>query len=438
MFNSKQIIIKLIISLTLYGAISPVLARPLYIEITGGKNIGVPIVVTDFVNAPTGNEVTDLAKVIRNDLANSGQFRSLPADPYQQTMDSSKVDLEAFKRTGAEYVVVGELQATFFGSYDVSFKIIDICKSNGAIIFSMRFPKQRPEHFRALAHHLSDLIFEQIIGVKGFFSTRIAYITIDRYLRKTVHTLTIADSDGYNDKPLVIAESPLMSPKWSPDGRFIAYVSFEGNRSAIKIVDVARGSIKKVSNFPGINGAPAWSPDGKSLAVVLSKDGTPNLYIVSLIDNSLQRITKSRAIDTEPYWSPDGKSLVFTSNRGGGPQIYRVLLGTGEVSRLTFDGDYNATPSITPDGNNLVMLHRYNGAFNIAVQSLKTGRVNLLTRASLDESPTIAPNGLMVLYGTKENNGEILGAVSLDGRFKMRLPVKDGNVKEPAWSPYLH
>jgi TolB protein len=358
-------------------------------------------------------------------------------DTHYQAIDASNVDVGSFKRLGAEHLVIGKVQPSEKGSYDVVFHLIDTCKSGDGPTFSMRFSGQRPEKFRALAHHISDLIFEKIIGVRGFFSTRIAYITIDRYPNKTVHTLTVADSDGYNDKPVVVSESPLMSPKWSPDGNSIAYVSFEGNRSSLKIVNVYNGSIKKVSNSPGINGAPAWSPDGKSLAMVLSKDGYPKIYVAGLEDKSIKRVTEGSSIDTEPCWDPSGQSIIFTSNRGGNPQVYRVMLNSKEVSRLTFNGDYNATPSITPDGSQLILLHKHDGAFNIAVQSLKTGKVNLLTRANLDESPTIAPNGLMVLYGTKENNGEILGAVSLDGRFKMRLPVKDGNVKEPAWSPYL-
>ena len=413
-------------------------AKPLYIQITGGKNIGVPIAITNFNDDALGLSVADLSGVIRNDLNNSGQFRVIPTGGLSsQPHDATAVSPTYFKGLGAEHVVVGNVIPSGDGTYDVIFQLIDMLKVNAGPSFSMKFTKQRPEKFRALAHHISDLIFEKIIGIRGIFSTRIAYITIDRVQDKTIHTLTVADSDGNNDKPLVVAKAPLMSPSWSPDGKSIAFVSFESNRSAIKTVDVASGVVRQISSSRGINGAPAWSPDGKSLAMVLSKDGSPKIYIASLENKNVRRVTSGNCIDTEPFWDPSGESIVFTSNRGGNPQIYRVLIGSGQISRLTFTGDYNATPSLTPDGQQLVMMHKSEGSFNIAVQSLKTGRVNLLTKANLDESPTIAPNGLMVLYGTKEKNGEILGAVSLDGRFKMRLPVKDGNVKEPAWSPYL-
>ena len=413
-------------------------AKPLHIQITGGKNIGVPIAITNFIDETSRASFADIASVVRNDLHNSGQFRVVPAESARpQPHDVSAVNVNLFKSLNVEHTVVGNIAANGNGTYDVMFQIVDICKNPGQALLTMRFANQRPEKFRALAHHISDLIFEKIIGIRGIFSTRIAYITVDRYQDKTIHTLTVADSDGNNDKPLVIAKAPLMSPAWSPDGKSIAFVSFEGNRSSIKVVDVTSGVVRQISNSPGINGAPSWSPDGQSLAMVLSKEGTPKIYVSNLITKNTRRITNGTGIDTEPFWDPTGSSIVFTSNRGGNPQIYRVMLDSLQVSRLTFDGDYNATPSITPDGKQLVMLHKKEGGYNIAVQSIATGRVTLLTKANLDESPTIAPNGLMVLYGTKENNGEILGAVSLDGRFKMRLPVKDGNVKEPAWSPYL-
>ena len=422
-------------------------AKPLYIEITGGHNIGIPIAVVPFSEqqhfSMRGEHIAELGNIVRNDLHNSGQFRALDFREFaQHPHDISEVNFKYWKQKGIEGLVIGKLRKSpdskYETTYDVTFHLIDVFKNHTIPLLSMNFKNQRPENLRALAHHISDLVFEKMTGVKGFFTTRIGYITVDHYQDKTVHTLTIADADGYNDKPLVSATYPLMSPVWSPRGDKIAYVSFRGNRSAIKIVNVISGQIAHVSSSPGINGAPAWSPDGKSLALVLSKDGSPKIYIMNLATRKLTRVTHGGSIDTEPAWFPDGKAIGFTSNRGGKPQIYRVTLATGKVQRLTFEGSYNATPSITPDGKKLVMLHKSKeGLFNIAVQDLETGKVRVLTKARLDESPSLAPNGMMVLYGTREADRNILGAVTLDGRFKMRLPVQDGNVKEPAWSPFL-
>lgn len=422
-----------------------VVAKPLYIEVTGGQNIGIPIAVLPFAGTGTNDpieravEKEDIAAIIRNDLHNSGHFQTLNIQDVQHIpKDSADIDTGYWKNFGAANLVIGKVESKGSGLYDVSFQLLDIYKDNKVPLLNIRFKDKYPEQFRALAHYISDYLFKRITGVRGFFSTRIAYITVDRDKDRTIHALTVADADGHNDKAIVSVPYPLMSPRWSPDGKKIAFVSFRGHRASINVVTIADGTIEEITRFPGINGAPAWSPDGRKLAVVLSKDGSPKIYVVDLVSKELTRLTNGTAIDTEPFWSPDANSIIFTSNRGGKPQIYRVILQTGEVQRVTFTGDYNATPSLTPDGKQLVMLHQSEkGAYNIAVQDLSSGKVKSLTSASLDESPTLAPNGMMVLYGMRETNQTVLGAVTLDGKFRMRIPVQDGNVKEPAWSPFL-
>lgn len=419
-------------------------AKPLFIEITGGQNIGIPIAVVPFSSTKPSDpidravEVDNIAEIIKRDLHNSGHFRALDvARENNIPRTIADVNYGFWKNYGAANLVLGSITPKGGGLYDISFQLLDIYK-NGEPLLSIKFKDKYPGQFRALAHYISDLIFKKITGVRGFFSTRIAYITVDRYKSETVHTLTIADADGFNDKPIVSANYPLMSPRWSPDGKKIAFVSFKGGRSSINIVTLQTGHVEVVTRYPGINSAPAWSPNGQQLAVVLSKDGAPKLYILDLASRALQKLTSGGAIDTEPFWHPNGDSILFTSNRGGKPQIYRVVLQTGEVQRLTFKGNYNVTPSVTADGKQLVMLHQSEkGAYNIAVQDLVSGRLKVITRANLDESPTLAPNGMMVLYGTRETTQNVLGAVTLDGKFRMRIPVQDGNVKEPAWSPFL-
>jgi len=437
MFYNKQFITILLVILC-GGFASGIAAQPLYIEIVGGQDVGIPIAVLPFEMTKSA-KIENIADIIRNDLNTSGHFHAIDAsDVEQKPKNISEVNSGYWKNFGTTNIVIGKISYKGSGRYDINVQLIDIYKTEHEPLLNMIFRDKDPAQFRPLAHYISDLIFKKITGVRGFFSTRIAYITVDRYRSETIHTLTVADADGHNEQPVVSAKYPMMSPRWSPDGKKIAFVSFKGRRSSINVVKLINGEVEQVTRFPGINGAPAWSPDGKRLALVLSKDGAPKIYVLDLATKQLQRLTNGASIDTEPFWDPNGDSLLFTSNRGGKPQIYRVILGTGEVQRVTFKGEYNATPSLTPDGKQLVMLHQSEkGAYNIAVQDLNSGRVRLITKSNLDDSPTLAPNGKMVLYGMRETSQNVLGAVSLDGKFRMRLPIQDGNVKEPAWSPFL-
>lgn len=412
--NLKMLLWSLVLCLPL----SQMAHARLHVEISGGGASGIPIYIKPF-----GSEVNgELSEVIKADLKTSGLFK-----PQQ---DLASVD----------NVVQGRLEKTN-GGYRVSFELIDAVKqkagSTGSLL-SVHFDNVKPNEFRALAHHMSDRIFEKLIGVKGIFSTRIAYVSVLEGSKGSVQTIEVADYDGYNPRSLYRSQGPLLSPNWSPDGKKIAFVSYEKERQGINIVDVASGRVERVSQYPGINSAPAWSPDGRTLALVLSKDGSPKIYTLDVGTNQLSRITSGPGADTEPTWSLDGRSIVFTSDRGGKPQIYRVRLGGGEVERLTFRGNYNSTPSLTPDNKHVVTLHRdEEGLFSIAVHALNSGTVRVLTQASLNESPRLAPNGMMVIYSALEGGRRVLGAVTLDGRLKIRIPAQEGEVKEPAWSSFV-
>jgi TolB protein len=289
---------------------------------------------------------------------------------------------------------------------------------------------------RDIAHRISDKAYETITGIRGIFSTKIIYV--EAFQKPAKYRLMLADVDGARSRQLLESKQPLLSPVWSPDGRRVAYVSFETDRPAIYVQELSSGRREQVTNYRGLNGAPAWSPDGQKLAMVLSKDGNPEIYTLNLASRELTRITNHFAIDTEPSWTDDGSGIFFTSDRGVKPQIYKVTLATGITERVTFDGEYNARGRVSPDGKSLVMVNRRDSnLYHIAAQDLKSGNLRILTETNLDESPSIAPNGAMLMYATSFGGKGILGAVSLDARTKVRLPSKLGDVREPAWSPFF-
>ena len=432
----------------------PVFAM-LDLQLTEGVDRAIKIAIIPFKNNFIPS--TNITKIIVDDLRNSGQFKLIDSNDIKRFHRNLKnVDFDYFKNTGADNVIFGSIMPGF-DRYDVEFSIIGGYRTNykkqllsssyafirslkNPVLFHKKYKQIKITNLRALAHRIADLIYKKLTDIRGVFSTRIAYILVkhDRRGQSVKFYLEVADSDGFNSRPIVVSNEPIMSPAWSPDGKKIAYVSFEKSRTAIYVSDIATGRRVIISQFPGINGAPAWSQDGKKLALVLSKTGNPKIYIMTLKTKKLRQITHGLSIDTEPAFSHDGKSLIFTSDRGGAPQIYLVNLSTNAIKRLTFLGNYNARASFFPNDKNILMIHRNRGKYNIAIQNLYSGNVTILSHAKDDQSPSISPNGKMVIYSSRLGYKGVLKIVSIDGKIHLNLSRKlSGGQREPAWSPFL-
>lgn len=414
--------------LTLFLMSMSSMVHAIDLELTQGVNTAIPLAIETQSSDLTASEV---ASIIKNDFSFCGQFRVVGLGG-----GFSSQAWETWQRAGADHVVNINVIPQGGQQYLVSYQLKEAALRGQASI-KQEFTINASQ-IRSLSHHISDEVYKQLTGTRGIFSTKLAYINVQRMGQQARYTLEVSDLDGTNAHQLLTSSEPIMSPSWSPDGRQIAYVSFERKKAQIFQVSVETGQRRLITDFAGINGAPAWSPDGREMAVVLSKTGSPKIYAVNLANGAMRQMTYGNSIDTEPRYAPDGRSIVFTSGRGGNPQIYRLSLSDGSISRLTYDGTYNARASLTPNNQDLVLIHRLEDKrFNIGVQHMGSSQILSVTHADMDESPSVAPNGKMIVYATQVGHQGVLAITSLDGAIQIKLPSNNGDVQEPAWSPFL-
>ena len=406
----------------------------LSIEITGAGAQRVPVAIVPFAGesalgvAGTTAAITD---VVRADLERSGLFRALQIPPLNPVpTETTAVNYPEWRSRLADALLVGSVAARPDGRFEARFRLYDVVKQVplGAIAYTLA-----KNQVRVTGHRIADFVYEKLTGEKGVFSTRIAYVV----KRGNRYELQIADADGADAETALASFEPIISPAWSPDGRRLAYVSFEAKKPVVYVHSLLDGKRNVAANFRGSNSAPAWSPDGKTLAVSLSREGGSQIFLVSPEGSGVRRLTSSTAIDTEPRFSPDGQWIYFTSDRGGSAQVYRMPAGGGEPQRVTFEGSYNVSPRLSPDGKTLAYITRNSGKFQVALLDLANKQVQIISDSDRDESPSFAPNGRMILLATVVGGRGVLSAVSSDGRVKQRLTVTAGDVREPAWGPFI-
>ncbi|MEY2804642.1 MAG: translocation protein TolB [Pseudomonadota bacterium] len=395
------------------------------VDVSGVGMQQIPMAFAQFRDE--GRAPQQVASIVRADLERSGLFRPIA---LSDTLDeNARPDLGAMRGRGADALLTGSVTRLADGRFDVRYRLWDVVKSQdlGGASFVVV-----AADLRLASHRIADQIYERLTGEKGVFSTRLAYVT----KRGTQFTLWIADSDGENAQAALNSPEPIISPSWSPNGRELAYVSFETRKPVVYVHDVGSGKRRVLANFKGSNSAPAWSPDGRSLAVTLSREGGSQIFLIPSAGGEPQRLTQSSSIDTEPVFSPDGSAVYFVSDRGGSPQIYRTPARGGPVQRVTFNGTYNISPSLSPDGRWLAYVSRVSGQFKLHLMDLQTEKVTAITETGADERPSFAPNSRLLVYATQVQGREALMTTTLDGKITARLAGQSGDIREPHWGPF--
>ena len=397
----------------------------LNIEITGAGEHQIPISIVPFA----GEEKLPqpISAIVAADLIRSGLFR-IVGTAGKTPHEPREINYTDWKGTDA--LAIGGVEETAAGNVTVKFRLMDSVRQVEMIGQAV---SSRRDQTRAIAHHISDLIFSKLTGDAGVFSTRIAYIN----KQGKNYRLVVADSDGFGEQTVLSVNESIMSPAWSPDGTQLAYVTLEQGHAVVFAQSLLTNQRKVVANFKGSNSAPTWSPDGKHLAVVLTRDGGSHIYLVRPDGSELRRLTFGGTIDTEPDFSPDGQHLLFTSDRGGSAQIYRVPLSGGKAERLTFEGGNAFSPRYSPDGKSFVYSYFTGGRFYVATQDFETKQMQLLSEGGWEKKPSFAPNGKLILFASEAQGHGILATVSSDGRVKQKMFPQAGDIREPAWGPFL-
>jgi TolB protein len=419
-------------------ALGPAAAQAqMVIDINKASQQPVPIAVPDLNAAAPSTAGADIARVVTGDLQRSGLFRPLDPNSFlERNLDVSvQPKFEDWKTIGAQFLINGGAKVDADGKLHVPVRLWDV--SQGQQLWSTEFTST-PENWRRVAHKIADAVYEKLTGEKGYFDTRIVFVAESGPKTKRVKHLTIMDQDGANPVFLTLGDATVMTPRYSPSSQDITYMSLTESTSNIYLFNIETGRQETLGHFPGMVFAPRFSPDGSKVAFSMEQRGNSDVYVMDLRTRQTTRLTTDPSIDTSPSFSPDGRQIVFNSDRDGNPELYIMNVDGSGVHRISYGGGRYTTPVWSPRGDYIAFTKQTGGDFHIGVMAPDGSGEKLLTSSFLDEGPTWAPNGrVLMFFRESPGSGPHLWTIDVSGRNEQQAPYP-GQASDPAWSPLLN
>ena len=425
--------------LALMAVLAAFAAQPAFaqlrVDVTQGVSQPLPIAIPDFVGDPQAG--ANIAGVVRADLERSGLFRPLDQKGFVERITNINTvpNFGSWRSITAQGLVTGQVTQQPDGRLRVDFRLWDVYGESQML--GLQF-FTTPENWRRIAHMVSDAIYERITGEKGYFDTRIVFVAESGPKLTRVKRLAIMDQDGANPSYLTDGSYLVMTPRFSSTSQQITYMALRPTGSAVYLFNIETGRQETLGTFPGMVFAPRFSPDGSRVAFSVERAGNTDIFVMNLRNHGTSRITSDPSIDTSPSFSPDGTKMVFNSDRGGQPQLYTMNADGSGVRRISYGGGRYTTPVWSPRGDFIAFTKQTGGQFHIGVMRADGSDERLLTTSYLDEGPTWAPNGRVLMFFRESSPGNPrLWTVDITGRILRPAPY--GNAaSDPAWSPLLN
>ena len=415
-------------------AVPPAAAEEITVDVNSGAVQPLPIAVPVFSGAAQG---ADIAKVIMANLERSGLFR--PIDPSAFVETSLEVNVQPrfpdWKTVGAQALVNGQATVEADGRLRVDFRLWDVFSETQ--LLGLQFTST-PENWRRVAHKISDAVYERLTGEKGYFDTRVVFVAESGAKVGRIKRLAIMDQDGTNPSYLTDGSYLVMTPRFSSTSQEITYMALRPTGSSVYLFNIETGRQETLGTFPGMVFAPRFSPGGDKVAFSVERGGNSDIYVMDLRTRQTSRVTSDPAIDTSPSFSPDGSKIVFNSDRGGSPQIYMMNTDGSGVRRISYGTGRYTTPVWAPRGDFIAITKQTGGEFHIGVMRADGSDQRVLTTSYLDEGPTWAPNGRVLMFFRETSPGNPrLWTVDITGRILRPAPYTSA-ASDPAWSPLLN